>query len=206
MPNFIRACFCINRLLDHQDLEILLEIMSKRECYALGEPQLLRCSWINQKLEWKKKDTFIEARLFQFSIPEMENPLFSFDVDEISFLPAGDISYEPHQDPLYIEYKILLINLIEQIKPIIGVIDYEADPLCGEISKSREIIAAWGNFFPFTTLVNWSLEDDNLLREIVDELIPIHDLGYLTFIHPLMVNQAWSNRHKQLEILIKSHL
>lgn len=203
MVNFIRACFCLNQNLDFIVLNKLLEVLAQHDCHAIGSTETNFGVWVEQKMEWTIRNKPQKARLFQLSQNHGGYSLVSFDIDEFLLLPESKISYRPDSDPLFAAYKTIIVDLIKQLKPRIGLIDYEADLLCTEIPSIT--LASWGNFFPYDFLKLWSLDERNMLTQLVDELIPIDEFGLLTFIHPLLANQAWSERHEQLERIIRTH-
>jgi hypothetical protein len=94
--------------------------------------------------------------------------------------------------------------VIRYVDPEIGIIDYEAELLCSELHTTP--LADWGNYFPKRFLKLLSSKERKLLPQVVDEFLQIDNLGVLTFIHPLMANQAWSDRHAKLDKLISPHL
>lgn len=204
MANYIRACFCIDQYLDLSGLHKLLELLSHYDCYPIGSPRMNIDRWMDQKLEWNIQNEPQKARLFQLSSANDGLSLISFDIDEFLLLPERKISYEANQDPLFAVYKLIIIDLIKHLMPNIGMIDYDADLLCNEISTMS--LAAWGNFFSYDYLNSWKPEERTLLTQLVDEFISIDEFGILTFIHPLMANQAWSERHEHLERLIRLRL
>jgi hypothetical protein len=203
MANFIRAVFCIQHLLDFQGLQQFLETLAPYGCDPVGAPTS-DGDWVEQKLAWRVQDAFWTCRLLQFSFGSGSGAVLSFDIDEsLPFQMPGALSVRPGGEPWFEAYQQMLVRLIRQIEPTLGMLDYEADLLCGQ--AHAQPFASWGNYFPAWLLNRLSTAERSQLFRLVDEALPVDDLGVLTFIHPLMVNQAWSDRHVRLDRLVRSH-
>jgi hypothetical protein len=202
MPNYIRACFCVKEAVSDTKLQDLLRVLSNHQCYPINTPQSLAESGV-VNLTWRISNKILETRILHIWHKTTSQGMCSFDIEDSSFLQGGSINYNPGKDELFTVYKILLIDIIRQIDPVIGVIDYEADLLCSESDNSA--LASWGNYFSAGWLNQWDSEAKKRLLQITDEFISIDTIGSLTFIHPLAANQAWTRRHKELEELIKRY-
>ncbi|MBN1536986.1 MAG: hypothetical protein JW908_09665 [Anaerolineales bacterium] len=204
MPNFVRACFCSQKIINLYDLQSLLEILKKYRCFPVDEPLINLGRWNEQKIVWEIDKSIWESRLNQFSYNNIDEcTVISFDVDNQLFLPKGNICYIPNNDKVFYDYKSLLIDLIKEIKPNFGQIDLDVDLFCCEIYATP--IASWGNYFSNRFLKLWNRHEIKILTQLVDEYIEIDNLGILTFINPLTANREWSNTHENLEKLIRSH-
>jgi hypothetical protein len=206
MSNNIRACFCLPEILQETHLRKLLSEIKVLNCIPIGEQIYNEGYWIEQKLNWTFGGESWAASFIQINYRSNSYSTFTFDLDAESFLPKGRIAYHPGIDPKFAQYKNLLIQIIQLIYPRFGEIDYEADLICSELGDQYPYnIASWGNYFPSFWINGLDLEVKNKLFDIVDEIIPIDNLGFITFIHPMEANRAWSNRHKRLEDIIKKH-
>jgi len=204
MGIYIRACFCVDRFLDQNVRTDLIEILSPHRCNVLGLPLINLGKWIDQKMIWNTENDLYAARLFQLYSTHSKSTMFSFDVDSLLFLPENKIIYSPGNELDFQNYKLLLSDIINYLLPAIGVVDYDADLLCGDLQL--ESLIGWGNYFSNDLISTMSVEEINILHVNVEELNQIDSHGILTFLHPLMANRAWTNRHKILESLMKSHI
>jgi hypothetical protein len=159
--------------------------------------------WIEQKILWNPVDRSWDARLSQISFARASASMVSLDVDEGLFLNGLKVSYYPNDDPLYVAYKSLLEVFIKQVKPFIGVIDWDADLLCPNLEKNS--FAAWGNYLSYRFLENWSKKEKEFIQEIVDEMSVIDDAGILIFNHPLGYSEADESPNK-IWTLISAHI
>jgi hypothetical protein len=207
MSNYIRACFCLPEPLQESQLKELLNQIKAFECVPTDEPYFNEGYWIDQKLLWNTSNGSWKAGFIQVYFGINQYSTFFFDVDEKLFLPGRKIAYSPGQDPIFIQYKNILSQIIRSINPKIGEIDYDADLICALLGNQYPYsIASWGNYFSSKWLNLLSLEIRNNLFDIVDEAIPVDDMGFITFIHPMEFNRAWSNRHKKLEEIIRGNM
>jgi hypothetical protein len=203
MPNYVRACFCVEEALDQSHLQDLIKITERFGCQPVDAPVTNMDRWVDQFLVLKMLDKNWEARLFQLSSTLYKCCKISFDVEDSFFLPGRKISAHPRDDKLFITYKRLLLALIQELKPFIGVIDWDADLLCGEIGSN--LIAGWGNYLSNQLLNNWSVEELRLVPDLVDEYIPVQGIGILTFNHPLGSGDTYKT-HLEFYNLIKTHM
>lgn len=149
-------------------------------------------------------DKLYEARLLQ-SWNFGERMSLSFDIADIVFLPGRSVEFIPNGNVSFDWFKQIIIQFINYIKPIIGVIDYEADLLCAS-SEKYSSLASWGNYFSQSVLEQWTQNDVKTLLQVVSESTEINNLGVLTFIHPLAANQAWTGRHQEVQTLLERNL
>jgi hypothetical protein len=207
MCNYIRACFCLPKLLQESQLQELLMLIKVFECVSIDKPTINEDYWVEQKLMLNTSVGRWNARFLQVYFGINKFSTFFFDVDENIFLPGRQIAYSPNQDAIFVQYKHILGQIIRGINPIIGEIDYDADLICALLgNKYPYSIASWGNYFSSKWLILLSPESIGELLDIVDEVIPIDDMGVLTFIHPMQANRAWSNRHKKVEEIIRENM
>lgn len=202
MMNYVRACFCIDDVLDFKDLGKLGMILRNHKCYLVNPPIITSGKWIQQSMAWKILNREWSVRLFQISLKPGTQAMVSFDVDNLAFLPEQKISYFPDDDPLFGAYKDLIRDFIMEIKPFIGVIDYDADLLCGELSRNS--FTSWGNYLSNKLLDDWDTDEVKLIPRLVDEYIPIEKMGILTFNHPLGYGSVSEHQIKFWE-MIKAH-
>ncbi len=203
MTNYIRACFCRERPLDFSDLKKLERILKNFGFHFIDQPLMNQEQWIEQPLIWKILNQNWLARLFQISPNQLTNSMISIDVDSLLFLPERKISYHPIGDPLFDTYKYLLVDLIEELRPFVGLIDYDEDLVCGELRSNS--FMAWGNYLSSQFLETWTSDEVKLLRALVDEYIKIEEVGILTFNHPLGYGENKENQIKFWNI-INSHV
>jgi hypothetical protein len=207
MSNYIRACFCLPEVLQESHLKELLSQIKVFECVSNDEPTFNEGYWLEQKLLLNTSSGNWEARFLQIYFGVDKYSTLFFDVDENIFLPGRKNAYSPDQDPVYIQYKFILRQIVQSIKPKIGEIDYDADLICALLGNQYPYsIASWGNYFSSEWINLLSPESRNRLFDNVDEVIPIENIGFITFIHPMEANRAWSIRHKMLEEIIRENM
>lgn len=181
--------------------------MAPSGCIPAGAPVINDADWFAQPLAWRIQDASWECRLLQFTPDAGGASILSFDITEaLPFPPASGsaLSYRPGGEDWFGAYQQILVDLIRQTKPGPGMLDYDADLLCN--SADTRSFVSWGNYFPASLLDRLSSAERTLFFRLVDSALPVGDLGVLTFIHPLMANQAWSDRHAKLERLVRPHL
>lgn len=156
---------------------------------------------LNLIFHWKVNEKLYIVRLLKNSSDD--NQIFmSFDIEENIFFKENEIEFVPNDDTIFKHFKQIIIQILHHTKPNIGVIDYEADLICTSLGQNS-YLASWGNYFSQFIFEQLTTEERQQLLQTVDEHIQVKDLGVLTFIHPLAVNQAWTTRHKQLEMFLK---
>ncbi len=178
--------------LDNDSNQIKLQELSK----WMSTP-----GYLTVKLDWMLNGKFYEARIVQSWHNETESRFLSFDIDETVFLPGSDLEFVPNDTIFFEKFKQILIEFVRYLRPFFGSIDYEADIQCEALEKHSPIIS-WGNYFSQSMLKGWFQNNVNSLSQIPNESLQIDELGILTFIHPLTVNQAWTDRHKKMQSLI----
>lgn len=207
MINRVRACFCLPNIIDEDHLRILLQNLERFGINRNGTLDYYKNLWSEQKLIWNISDKSWEASILQLTSEKKPYSTFSFNLDASYFIPDGKITYFPDNDPLFINYKNILVYILIQITPLIGEIDFDADLICSELSQEYPYkIASWGNYFSFNMMSNIEFNYIKSLTDICDEIIPIESYGYLTFIHPMDANRAWSNKHEKLEKIIRDNI
>jgi len=205
MANYIRAGFCLDNPLDLTDLWKLREILDGHACNSIGDPNMDQGKWYSQRFTWEILNKSWEARLFQISHGITHPSMISFDVDDLLFMPNSKISYQPNSDPLFDAYKEIIINIIQFIRPFIGIIDFDADILCGEFRSNS--FAAWGNFLSNRFLDTWNSEDINWIEKNLEIIFSIKGIGKLIFNHPLgYVNGDRSDHQFHLWRTIESYI
>lgn len=183
----------------------------------IGDPQSISTYWaalsgyltrpgfLFLELEWSVDGKKYHVRMLQRWRREDRYRMMTLTVDENAFLHQV-IHWVPTPDNhvLFERYKALIIACIVALKPAIGVIDYEADLICGEQEYNGSLVS-WGNYFPHLLLDQWQEHERTELRQRVNEYIPIDDLGVLTFIHPLAVNQVWTTHHRRIDAVVRRY-
>ncbi len=144
------------------------------------------------------------ARLLQIWGSGFPKRRISFDVEEGIFLPGRTVSFTPRSNAVFGRFKQILTRIAVHLQPTSGVIDYDADFLCDELSTARACrsFVHWGNYYSHALLRHWPREAVAKLLAMVDEFTVIDDLGVLTFLHPLAANQAWTSRHENVLALL----
>lgn len=204
--NSITACFSLPEPLTKFQLQRMLERFKLLGCVPVGQPIYNEEIWTKQELYWGLFDVKWTARFRQVHFRNASCTTFAFDLDSNFFLPGANTLYSPNGDPKFLHYKNILSQLIMELKPSIGEIDYEADLICSELTtRFQNTIACWGNYFPSKWLNSLDDEVKGNLSRVVDETHEINGIGTLTFIHPLKANQAWSPRHEQLDRIIRRY-
>jgi hypothetical protein len=155
-------------------------------------------------VDWHIHRQIYEARIMQIWHPP--DPIdISLDVaDEAFFGGYGQIEYtpsDPTDNTLFQGYKQLVVAMIQALNPAVGLIDFEMDIICFVI-ENKEFATHWGTYLSASTLERWAPNDLDLLRQTVDEAIWIDERGLLTFIHPLAYNQAWTDKHIEVQQLL----
>lgn len=201
--NYIRACFCIDQYLGLAALESLCGFLERHKCRTVNPPKLLdSVHWYEQSLVWEMPDVNVMARLIQ--IPHDFAPsMISLDVDASFWLPGGRISYDPARDAYFKTYTRLLLDLINYVKPYIGLVDYDADLLCTDLPSNS--FRAWGNYLSSQFLSSWTPQEIKEIERLVDEYHPADQHGILTYIHPLGYSEPTDHQIKFWE-MIKSHI
>lgn len=190
--NYIRACFCIDRALNPVDLRQLMLSLERHQCHTIGPPITESGELLQQSMTWQTARGNWAARLIQLSSDPLTSVLVSFDVDSGLFLPGDAISYNPLEDPDFAAYKRLLIDFIQEIRPLVGIADYDADLLCKDLRSNS--FAAWGNYLSNEILIGWDPHELEQIPAMVDEYIRIENRGMLTFNHPLGSGKVFENQ------------
>jgi hypothetical protein len=214
MPNFIRAEFCIYRLVDSGELYELLEAIQKAGCryksYTASpiwwEDPPDTSQPVNSDAEvgsWGLAEAFVKSSYatveFDWSVSgdiylvnvaywNQENRWIrlALNFEERIFLPGLKHEFTPAlDDELFMGFKQLLVELIRYTRPEIGMVGYEADLLCENLEHSGSVVY-WGNYFPFPFLNRLSEQSRQRLLSTVSEYREVESLGILTFIHPLI--------------------
>ena len=150
---------------------------------------------------WRDSQYERQGRLLQ-SLYEAQGKTFYFDIVWDVFLPGEVTEFVPERDTaLFTQYLDLILKIIQHLNPLVGVIDTEADLICGDLSQ-QEFVIGWGNYFSKAFLHGWTQSDWWSLQQAVDIYLPINKKGVLTFIHPLAANQAWTPRHELVQSLV----
>lgn len=238
MGNYVRACFCVDHLVQAAQFNDLFEALESLECkynfwtighisghlllsnqtvsvkeHGLGHdasPERLQqiAGWLavpsslRVELGWSIGNKLYSARVMQAWHSENERRFISLDIEEKAFFPKKAIKFIPQNDVVFENFKQAVIQVIIHIDPTAGVIDYEADLDCEMLTQYGSLVS-WGNYFRSSALSQWSSNDLSILLESVDESFQINKLGMLTFIHPLVVNQAWTSRHERVRTLLQ---
>ena len=187
MNNYIRACFCIERKIPISQLKIIIDLLGNQYCSDFSLPILDFENWVEINFLYGNNAKKHYGRLLQVVNPYNTNVMVSFDIDDSLFHIDQSINYFPGGDREYEEYKNILILLIKQLDPIIGIIDWEADLLCP--ANQNNMIECWGNYLSNRFLKFWKLNEKASINNYVDEMIPISDLGILVFNHPLGLSE-----------------
>lgn len=204
--NNISACFSLRSPRDLGQLQRIVDLLIQLNCNPAGEISVYSDSYIEQELCWSLLDSNWTARLRQTSNTHNECTIFSFDVDTHIFLPGDQTHFSPNNDQRFINYQNLLAQLINEINPLIGEIDYEADLLCTDINNNfPRTIASWGNYLPYAWFNQLNDRIQSQVFNVVDEVVEVNPSGLLTFIHPLQSNRGWGPKHQKLDDLIKTH-
>jgi hypothetical protein len=157
--------------------------------------------YLRINLEWK-----VNTENYAAFIEKKSSGSIVFGIDEQAFLSSRRVSFVPGHSGAgtFGEYKRLITQFILQLRPRLGLIDYDCDYLCNAEGLHQRR-ASWGNYLPNTLLNRWAGDDISQLHHIADEFHQIEELGVLIFIHPLMANQNWTVRHEQLESLMNNY-
>jgi hypothetical protein len=203
MPNFIRACFCIEHFSDFADLLELQKILTNYNCQIIEKPTVYLETWNIQNLTWQILGKPWVARLFQLPSVSENCSMVSFDVDSLMFLPGHQITYLPGGEQWFLAYKMLLTDLIKHLRPYIGIIDYEADLLCKD--RALNNFSAWGNYLSNKFLTSWNQAERLQIPVLVDEYTDIENIGLIIFNHPLGYENPTEKKIKFWE-MIKTHI
>jgi hypothetical protein len=158
--------------------------------------------FVDITLGWQVGEQHFLARLMKWKYRSDIAERISFAVDDSAFLNHS-IEFTPDSgDHVYSRFKRIVIEIIKQIRPLVGAIDEEADLLCDTLNQSHSVVS-WGNFFSYSLLEQWSEGELRVLRQTVDEYVQVDSLGVLTFIHPLAANQAWDVRHERIDAILR---
>lgn len=228
MSNFIRACFCINDIVPDTAFDDLFKTLDLLDCKLSTEQNPFikgveldsnsNLANLEQVVDWLSNPGYLnislvltqnnkpyETRIVQRWQGNTEPRFLSFDLEDTVFLPEATIEFTPNNDVSFEKLKQILIGLVRYLKPFFGAIDYEADLECGPLKQYKSIVS-WGNYFSSSILNKWPQNELEELLQIPNESLKIDDLGLLTFIHPLTVNQAWTNRHEEMQFLINRNM
>jgi len=160
--------------------------------------------YIDVTLGWRVEGVTYIARVLQ-NWPEAGRVRsVSFDVQEAAFFPGSALEFVPNRGVLFETYRRMIIELIRYLRPALGAIDYEADLLCNDMRRARSFVS-WGNYLADDLLDAWPDASRLAFMQLVDECYPLSQLGILTFLHPLRVNQAWTSRHEKIEALLREN-
>jgi len=204
--NSVTACFSLQDHLGENELQGMLDRIEIFGCKPVGKPICNEEIWVEQELEWSLSGIKYAARFRQAYFRNADCSIFTFALDSAIFLPRDKIVYSPIGDPKFLIFKDILSQLIIDLKPTIGVIDYEADLICSELkTEFKGTIASWGNYFPIKWIDSLTNDVKQNLLSAVDETLAIPNIGLLTFIHPLKANQAWGCKHERLEDIIRRY-
>lgn len=234
MPNYIHAEFCIYHPVGSRELYELLEAIQNSGCHFKSytaspiywEEPADTSQPVNSDTNigsWGLAEAFVKSSNatveFDWSVSgdtylvnlhywNQENRWIrlALNFEERIFLPGSRIEFTPAlDDELFMSFKRLLIELIRYTRPDIGVVDYDADLLCGDLNYSGSVVH-WGNYFPFPFLNRLSEQNVQLLLSTVSEYQEMESLGIPTFIHPLVfpyhINQEWMERLQRVHELI----
>lgn len=127
-----------------------------------------------------------------------------FEVDEAVFFIGNSLYFNPHEprfEEVFRCFKSILVEFIVTWRPILALIDYEADPLWNE-GPGIFADVAWGNFYSSELISAWDPSTLDRLGGTVDDLTMLESTGLLFFLHPLEVNQAWSSRHQAVHNML----
>ena len=218
MSNHVRADFCLSQTRDKEQLIQWFLALEALGCHMLtpdaasdvagfeqAVQQLLTPLYANIEFQWYINGQTYEARIMQIWHPPKPIDI-SFDVAEEAFFGGYGrslieyIPKNPDDHNLFQRYKQLIMAAIQYLNPNIGLIDYEMDIVCGD-TENRKFEASWGNYLAASALEQWDPNDLDLLKQTVDEAIWIDERGLLSFIHPLVANQAWTSRHFKVQEL-----
>jgi hypothetical protein len=90
----------------------------------------------------------------------------------------------PRTDQVFEDYKRVVAEFIAHTRPLVGVIDYEADLMCDSWRSSLTSVVGWGSYYSKALFRKPWEEVSKAVHQIVDDYIPIDDIGMLVFIHP----------------------
>jgi hypothetical protein len=204
--NSVTACFSLPEPLNEIELQGMLERIKLLGCQPVGKPINNEDIWIAQESYWCLFDIKYAARFRQVHFRNAGCTTFAFDLVSNYFLPVDKTLYSPNGDPKFFYYKELLVQLLSDLNPKIGVIDFDADLICSELKTGFQgTIASWGNYFPLQWINSLPDEVKRNLLSVVDESLEVNGMGLLTFIHPLKANQGWGSKHEQLDEIIKRY-
>lgn len=201
-----------------EQLEALIWFLHSSNCRLVGQDitadafhqiaeSMLTPMYAEAEFEWHTNQLAYSTRLLQIWHPPEPADLNFAVSDDAFFGKTGRslIEFEPNDaDRLarFASYKDLIIGLIRYLKPSAGLIDYEMDVVCYNI-ESGKFAASWGNYLTLSALDRWHPNDVDMLTQQVHDATWIDGLGLLTFIHPLAANQAWTERHIQVQQLFE---
>lgn len=235
MPNYIRACFCVDHPITADHFFRVLQALDHSNCrYNIWIPGVISgyllesdedvgftesalaeqtdvgklrqsAAWLAASGDtritfgWNVQGQIYEARLFRDAHDARIRVVF--DVDEDAF-PLAYATWKPYpvDTALFAGFMQILIQIIREIQPMVGVIGYEADLLCDAFDG---LGLSWGNYMRQSTLRQWDRTDIQTLQGLVDEYVPIDDLGVLIFMHPTDPQHVWIERIQHVEALLQ---
>jgi hypothetical protein len=224
MPNFVRACFCFDQPLKEEQFSSLLVDWTALSCrykssknegivkdenkkaeIRLLAQQFIRPLYSSIELNWTVLNQAFRAEFSQIWHSDRNVRRIIFSVEEKAFFHTDALEVYPEENGIFSFYKELIIQFLQHLKPVIGMLDFEADLDCDRLIE-KQSFASWGNYFSTHVIQYWDAKNREFLPKIVDSFIHLPDLGVLTFIQPLAQNQAWTHRHAKLEELIKKNM
>jgi hypothetical protein len=144
MPNYIRANFCSQKIIDGQSIEKIIKRLKLLGCIFAKEPFESDGGWYHLEFILSYNNINWDMKIIKWRLENCSQVYYSLDIDDNFFLPPGIICYTPKDDPKFIHYINIINEFIQEIDPVIGIIDYEADLSIWDLEKEQFI--SWGLF------------------------------------------------------------
>lgn len=202
MNNYIRACFCTSISVNVASLEKINKRLESHGCIFSQKIDGENNDWHENKFSWTFNNRNWEMRLTKFRFVDSIFTMVSFDVEENFFFQKDIFTYTPNNSQAFDKYIQLVNEIIIEIQPLIGIIDYEADLLCGSLLEQSFI--AWGLFVSRTFIEFMDDSQVSKLFVLANDRKQTKNNGYIFFNHPLGLDDNTINLSEVTNIIHKA--